>query len=630
MNEQSVSELKDSLKKKDKIIASLSKYIEKLTNQKASFLSDIQTNFELEHQLKYQHSKLTGAQQLASKYEKNLRAQQELMQATMNSLNEGVLITDLNGVITYCNPAACRTLKFNTTACPGTHINKLLMLKTDESLPIDALSTHKSSTNKNTHIGFREDKNGIQTAIDWSSAMITDKQKQSQGIVFTISDITDAYNLENQLKHQATHDNLTNLINRNEFDTRLNNCLSSTNNPAARHSLLYIDLDQFKVVNDTCGHQAGDQLLRQLATFLTPKVRSRDTLARLGGDEFGVLLESCPSNIARKVANNILHTIQDFRFIWEDKTFNIGASIGIAHFHSGNQIENNPLSIADMACYKAKEEGRNRIIEEEIGTPVHLTNPHQQMQWVSKINLALEENKFVLFQQKIARIKPSINKQLHYEILIRLQGENELISPGAFLPPAERYSLIHRIDHWVIKNTFAWLAEHPRVLEQTGQCSINLSGLSLSDKNLSIIVKQQLTEYGIDCKKICFEITESSAIQNLGLAISFMTNMKKLGCTFSLDDFGTGMSSFSYLKQLPVDHLKIDGHFIKDIHTDPIDLAMTRSINEIAHVMGMTTIAEFVENEDILQILKHLDVDYAQGYHIAKPAPLDELLNEIN
>jgi diguanylate cyclase (GGDEF)-like protein len=480
-------------------------------------------------------------------------------------------------------------------------------------------------------IGLFQKGNGEKIIVEWSSSFITNKRKKKQGIVFTIEDITDAHNLKNQLTHQATHDTLTGLINRHEFDRRLKNCLSSTHNRSASNGLIYIDLDQFKIVNDTCGHQVGDQLLRQLASIISTKVRGRDTLARLGGDEFAVLLENCPQSVTRKVAEELLKMIQDFRFSWDDKIFDIGASFGIAIFSSSHDQQHDPLGAADAACYKAKESGRNRIHEVDISdNKAEIDRSHAEMHWVTRINKALEANDFVLYQQKITPTNPGGNELLHYEILLRLLDDNgEIINPGAFLPPAERFGLIQKIDRWVIKNTLQWLSKNTQALAKTKLCSINLSGLSLSDEGLTNYVKQHLNEYNIDCQKICFEVTESSAIHNLGSAMEFMTNMHDLGCSFSLDDFGTGMSSFSYLKQLPVDHLKIDGSFIRDICTDPIDLAMTRSINEIGHVMGMSTIAEFVEDKDTFRLLKQIGVDYAQGYHIAKPAPIDELLKEI-
>jgi len=626
-----LSTLDEALQIKHETIAKPNTIGKPLPNKSTGPTSETETTLQLKQQLNDQLLALQQAKEAAVLSEQELSIERDFMRATMNSLNEGVIVTNLEGIIYYTNPAIHHLLQTELGENAKKSINNILVLKTDESLPVELIHIDEKTPKVEQQIAFIENDDDSKSTIEWSRAFITSKENKRLGLVFTMNDITTAYNLNNQLKHQASHDTLTGLSNRHEFDRRLLNCLADTQEANIRHSLIYIDLDQFKIVNDTCGHQAGDQLLRQLSSILSPLVRGRDTLARLGGDEFAILLEACPKSAALKVANDVLSTIQKFRFTYDNKTFNIGASMGIAHFSSGTQSENDPLSVADAACYKAKEEGRNCIMEMDISNIQQQPGiPQHQMQWVNRLNIALDTNQFILFQQKIAPTNPGSSEFLHFEVLLRIKDDDRLISPGAFLPPAERYGLIHRIDHWVIKNTFAWLSEHPEVLAKTKLCSINLSGLSLSDEELSTYVTRYLKQYAIDCKKICFEITESSAIQNLALAFEFIHNMHELGCSFSLDDFGTGMSSFSYLKQLPVNHLKIDGSFIRHIDSDPIDLAMTRSINEIGHVMGMSTIAEFVENEEIFQLLRQLGVDYAQGYHIAKPAPLDELLNHID
>jgi len=586
----------------------------------------------LEKKLKDQQLALQQAQEAAAQAKQTLSTERDFIQATMKSLHEGVIVTDLDGLIHYTNPAVHHLLRTKPKDSANKFINEILILKTDESLPIELTNIDKETYETQQQIAFIEQEDGSKSAIEWSRTFITNNEAKRLGVVFTFNDITTAYNLNNQLKHQASHDTLTGLLNRREFDRRLLNCLTGAQEANIRHSLIFIDLDQFKNVNDSCGHQAGDQLLRQLSSLMSPLVRGRDTLARVGGDEFAILLEACPKNAALNVANDLLSTIQKFRFTCDNKTFNIGASMGIAHFSSGPQSKQDPLNVADAACYKAKEEGRNCIVEMDISNVQHLPEiPQHHIQWVNKLKTALNNDQFHLFQQKIVPTNPSTDDLLHYEVLLRMKADDgHFISPGAFLPPAERYGLIQQIDQWVIKNTLAWLHDHPRVLSKTKLCSINLSGVSLSDENLSNYVTRYLKQYAIDCHKICFEITESSAIQNLELAFEFIHNMHELGCSFSLDDFGTGMSSFSYLKQLPVNHLKIDGSFIRHLDTDPIDLAMTKSINEIGHVMDMSTIAEFVESEEIFQRLKQLGVDYVQGYHIAKPAQLDELLNQLD
>ena len=603
---------------------------ENVAESKNASSSD-QTASPIERQLKDQQSSLLKALDALKQSKHELSTERDFMRATMNALNEGVIVTNMDGVIQYSNPALHHLLHSNPEDHSNKFIGDILSLKTDESLPIDLLHIEEKAPTVEQQIAFIEQADDNKFTVEWSRSYITNGNNKRLGLVFTINDITTAYNINNQLKHQATHDTLTGLLNRNEFDKRLSNCLTSTQDNI-RHSLIYIDLDKFKIVNDTCGHQAGDQLLRQLSSILSPMVRGRDALARLGGDEFAILLEACPKSAALKVANDVLSTIQKFRFTHDHKTFDVGASMGIAHFSSGNQSINDPLSVADSACYKAKENGRNCIVEMDISTIQHHPSiPPQQMQWINRLNTALETDQFILFQQRVIPTNPGKNDYLHFEVLLRIKDDDgRLISPGAFLPAAERYGLIHKIDHWVIKNTFAWLSNNPSVLAKTHLCSINLSGLSLSDEDLTEYVTRYIKLYNIDCNKICFEITESSAIQNLSLAFEFIHNMHELGCSFSLDDFGTGMSSFSYLKQLPVNHLKIDGSFIRHIDSDPIDLAMTRSINEIGHVMGMSTMAEFVESKEILQLLSQLGVDYAQGYHIAQPAPLEELLKTLN
>lgn len=559
-----------------------------------------------------------------------LTAEKERIRVTLESLNEAVITADNEGYIDYVNPSAETLLKKTAANIVGSRLSQVIHLVDEETrLPIPIPLSHDSSVDKLLDIEMnsqplllRED--GSEIAIDWSHADIALPGQQPIGKVITFRDITDAHNLKLQLTHQATHDPLTSLLNRAEFDRRLKNILEYRQDNHAPHSLLYVDLDQFKVVNDTCGHRAGDQLLKQLGALLKTKIRGRDTLARLGGDEFGVLLEYCPPEKTLMIAEEILKLIQEFRFYWTDKTFSVGASIGIVNFTSDNASQIDPLSAADAACYKAKDAGRNRLHVHQWAE--NAGQMHGEMGWVSRINAALEDNSFELFQQTIKPVNKYRKMGLHFEVLIRMRdAEGHLIPPGAFLPAAERYNLISKIDYWVIHNTFKWLSQNPETMAQVFACSINLSGLSLSSESLMPYVKNCFKVFKVPFEKICFEITETSAIQNLDRAQTFIRSMKKLGCTFALDDFGTGMSSFSYLKQLPVDKLKIDGSFVSDISDDPIDHAMVRSINDIGHVMGMETVAEFVETREILDLLTHLGVDYAQGYYIAKPQPMDAL-----
>ncbi len=434
---------------------------------------------------------------------------------------------------------------------------------------------------------------------------------------------------EQRLAWQSRHDGLTGLINRWEFEQCLEQVLSDAQTHNQQHSLCFLDLDQFKIVNDTCGHAAGDELLRQVTDLLQKQVRATDTLARLGGDEFGLLLNHCPLVQSMRIANALRQSLQEFRFIWQDKTFTIGVSIGLVVIDADTLNLSNVLSAADMACYAAKNAGRNRVHIYQADDQ-DLAISHGQMQWISRLTKALQFNSFCLYSQPIVPLALAQAKGKHYEILLRLQDEaGVLVPPMAFIPAAERYNLMHIIDRWVISTFFASLDQY---CQEAGQCcselccsdmyAINLSGASINDDSFVDFLEQQFTLYSVPPQVICFEITETVAITNLSKAGKLICKLKQLGCRFALDDFGSGMSSFAYLKNLPVDYLKIDGEFIKDIVDDPTDLALTKAINQVGHAMGIQTIAEFVENDTILEKIAALGVDYAQGYGIGKPQPL--------
>ncbi len=435
-----------------------------------------------------------------------------------------------------------------------------------------------------------------------------------------VVDITARKKSEEQLNFLARHDPLTGLVNRREFEIRLDRAVQSARRDHVTHTMLYMDLDQFKLVNDTCGHIAGDELLRQVTLQIQTHMRGGDTLARLGGDEFGVLLENCVGENATKVAHKLRSVIQEFRFSWENKIFTLGVSIGLVPIAYDTESVKFVMSLADAACYAAKDAGRNRV-HEYVPGDIDLALQQGEMQWASRITQALEEGGLILYKQIIAPISDG-NGGEHMEILVRLQNEDEIVSPGAFLPAAERYNLMPSVDRWVVKNVFMWLDDDAEQLKNLSMCSINLSGLSIGDDEFSVFLAKLFDQYEVPPEKICFEITETIAVTNLTKAIEFMNRFKALGCRFSLDDFGSGFSSYGYLKNLPVDFLKIDGCFVKDIVDDKIDYAMVESINRIGHVMGKKTIAEFVENAEILACLKTLGVDYAQGYEIARPVPV--------
>ena len=457
-------------------------------------------------------------------------------------------------------------------------------------------------------------------------------------------DITQAHVLAQKLSHQASHDALTGLVNRREFESRLKRVLDTTRSSATEHALCYLDLDQFKIINDTCGHLAGDELLRQITTELKRCIRKRDTLARLGGDEFGVLMEHCSLQQARRVAESLRAVVEDFRFRWEDKAFSLGVSVGLVPISIDSDSLSSVLRAADAACYAAKDEGRNRV---HVYRPddAQISRRFGEMQWIARLTRAMEQDRLALYWQRIVPVDANAPVQTplplmppdsspprpkepageRYELLLRLIDEDgRVVLPRAYLPAAERYNVAARLDRWVVRNAFEWLQKNPEFVARLGLCSINLSGQTLGDDEFPQYVIDRFRATNTPAAKICFEISESSATANLTGATRAVRTLKEWGCRFALDDFGSGLSSFAYLKSLDVDYLKIDGMFVKDIVDDPIDLAMVRSINDICHVMGKQTIAEFVENDAILRVLSEIGVDYAQGFGIDEPKPIGE------
>ena len=436
-------------------------------------------------------------------------------------------------------------------------------------------------------------------------------------------DVTEVRQFTDQISYQASHDLLTGLINRREFESQLKLAITNAQQDLNTYVLFFLDLDQFKVVNDTCGHVAGDELLRQISSLLQQFV-SVDSLARLGGDEFVMLIEDIEVQQAQDMAQDIIDLIESFRFYWQDYIFSVGVSIGLTHIdiNSANYI--GVLNEADSACYAAKDNSRNSFKTYQHNNETFLRRK-DDTNWANEISEALDQNRFVLFAQEIVPLKSTANSS--YEVLLRMVStRGELISPACFLPAAERYNLAIRIDRWVINNTLQWISENYQKISHIDHISINLSGKSLGNTALLTHIISQLKKLKIPPHKIYFEITETAAITNLSAAKVFIKSLRQFGCKFALDDFGSGLSSFGYLKNLTVDVLKIDGMFVKDILADQIDESMVRSINDIGHILGLETIAEFVENIEIANHLKSIGVDYAQGYAFSRPMPIDDIL----
>jgi diguanylate cyclase (GGDEF)-like protein/PAS domain S-box-containing protein len=567
---------------------------------------------------------LASDRQKRDEAEALLFAEKERAQVTLASIGDGVITTDVAGRIEFLNSVAENLTGWTTADAAGRPLDKVFRIineTTRETVPNPVELVLKNGVVvglANHTVLIRRD--GAELNIEDSAAPIRDGDGNIVGVVLVFHDVTKAHEMAKQMGWAATHDSLTGLFNRAEFERRLTKLLARTG-AGNQHALLYIDLDQFKVVNDTCGHAAGDQLLCQVASSMHDRLREADTLARLGGDEFGVLLENCPASKAREIAEDILGAVRDLRFVWDDKSFLIGASIGMVPVAGENLDGTRLLSAADTACYAAKDEGRNRV-QVFDSADAQTIRRSGEMSWVARINRAFDDQRFRLHWQAIEPLQTA-GEESHGEILLRMvDDEGAIVAPVSFLPAAERYNLMPRIDRWVVQQATEWLVDHPK---RTQCCSINLSGQTLGDEQLLEFILDQLKRTGLNPKRVCFEITETAAIANLTRAVRFIGALRDHGCRFLLDDFGSGLSSFGYLKNLPVDFLKIDGSFVRNIHRSPIDCAMVGAINDIGHVMGLRTVAEFVENEDIRDLLFRQGVDFGQGYCIAKPVPLDEV-----
>jgi diguanylate cyclase (GGDEF)-like protein/PAS domain S-box-containing protein len=560
-----------------------------------------------------------------------LYQEKERAQVTLGSIGDGVVTTDLKGDVEYMNQVAEQSTGWKLEDGRGKAITKVLKIVDEKTLeappdPVKLCLEKGKSTMLAGHLLLIHRYRNQRLSIEVNASPIRDSNSDITGVVLVFHDVTELRGLAKKMSYQATHDSLTGLINRREFEFRVKHALEHARNSDTRHALCYIDLDNFKVVNDTCGHIAGDELLKQLTIKLRLELREADTLARLGGDEFGVLLEGCSIENAHEPAENLRRIVENFRFVWDNKAFRVGASIGLVPITAESGTLTDVLSAADSACYLAKDQGRNRI---------HIYQPddeavverHGQMQWVQRLQDVLEQQRFRLFFQPIAKLHRTTGEKntIHGEVLIRMLDENnELVGPGAFLPSAERYTLMPAIDRWVIENTFRMLLlDRERLLKNVSTCCVNLSGQSLSDERFTEFLVNQIRSSEIPPSLLCFEITETAVIANLCNASNMISRLRDMGCRFALDDFGVGLSSFSYLKNLPVDYLKLDGCFVKNMVNDSIDKSMVKAINHIGHTMNIKTIAEFVEDDETLRAVREIGVDYAQGFVIAKPLPIE-------
>ena len=556
-----------------------------------------------------------------------VHAEKERAQVTLQSIGDAVITTDAGGVIDYLNPIAEQLTGWALDEARGRPRDQVLRIVEEggsegaESLIARCLREGRVilGNDQSTLVA----RNGREVAIQNSAAPIRDREGSLLGTVVVFRDVSRERRLRRALSYQATHDALTGLINRREFEHRLHAALDETRGESPIvHALVYVDLDQFKIVNDTCGHPAGDRLLKQVTSLLQTRVRTSDTLARLGGDEFGILLQDCQLEQAMKIAESLRQSIREFRYEWNGQQIQIGASIGIVGIDRASESVAAVMSAVDVACYAAKDGGRNRVhVYEADNVPAR----HKEMQWVSRLQRASDDGRLEIYFQPILPIGRNRDPQPHYELMLRMRDETgNLVQPIEFIPAAERYNMMPAIDRWVVRHVLGTVLGRGQVGEHA-TIAINLSGTTLSDEGFLEFLLGELTQTEIRPGSLCFEITETAAIASLTNVVYFMRELRDRGVRFALDDFGSGLSSFSYLKNLPVEFLKIDGQFVENVYRDPVDRSMVEAICQVARAMQIRTIAERVETPEVLSTLAEIGVDYAQGFLIARPAPIREL-----
>jgi diguanylate cyclase (GGDEF)-like protein/PAS domain S-box-containing protein len=560
--------------------------------------------------------------------EQAIYAEKDRAHVTLQSIGDAVITTDAGAHIDYLNPVAERLTGWPVEEARGRPIGEVLQLIDESTRKPVAYALDRVLTAGETSVlsdrNVLVNRRGEELAIQETSSPIRNREGVAIGAVIVFGDVTKERRLKRALSYQANHDALTGLINRREFDARLETAVTSAQRGEGEYVLLYVDLDQFKVVNDTCGHSAGDRLLRDITSLLQTRVRASDTIARLGGDEFGLLLERCSLEQAERVADSIRQAIHGYRFLWGANSLSVGASIGVVRIAKETTSAASVLSAADIACYTAKDGGRNRV---QVYERDHGTNRHREMQWVGRIARAVEDGRLELYAQRIVGIGPNTGDEPFYELMVRLRDEDgTLVPPNEFIPAAERYNVMVMVDRWVVNRAVELLESCARQGRRMPLVAVNLSGTSINDEDFLEFVMARVGNEQI-ARSLCFEITETAAVASLSKATFFMRELKARGCRFSLDDFGSGVSSFVYLKTLPVDFLKIDGHFAAAVAHDAVDRSMVDAIAKIGRAMQVATIAEKVESAEVLAVLKEIGVDYIQGFHLAEPCAIEEVFD---
>ncbi|MGB7566943.1 MAG: EAL domain-containing protein [Chitinivibrionales bacterium] len=563
--------------------------------------------------------------------EDSLFMEKERANVILSSINEAVVTTDHGEIITDINVSGLKITGFSKRGAEGRPFSQVFKLIDDIThKPVE--SPVAEAIRKGAKISLNNPATLICSAkrafpVEGVAFPLFDRKEEVSGSLFIFHDVTASHELSDRISYQQSHDQLTGLLSRSAFKQHLAQLLKDARRNNKAHALCYLDLDEFKIINDTCGHLAGDQLLKEVASALQRKVRQTDLIARLGGDEFAILLVNCSLAKANEIAGAMCAAVRGLHFSRKEKTFTVGASIGVVGINAASKGVESILSAADGSCYLAKEKGGNRA-HLHIDDDRELSRRSGEMHYVPRITNALERNMFRLYYQPIVPVL-SDEKKVWYEILLRmLDHDGKILAPMNFLPAAERYDMMPAIDRWVLKAFFSFFKSNLAGTADGGNftCDINVSGATLNDQSFLDFVKEHLSGFAVPPDILCFEITETAAIANFNEALKFIGELKELGCRFSLDDFGSGVSSFKYLKDLPVDFLKIDGSFIKNVNGNGLDNAIVTAVNEIGHLMGIKTVAEFVESEAIFKKLREIKIDFAQGYWIAKPRPLEESL----
>ncbi|WP_020211002.1 putative bifunctional diguanylate cyclase/phosphodiesterase [Gilvimarinus chinensis] len=554
-----------------------------------------------------------------------LQGTQQKFQAIFEQAAVGILHLNSHGKITRANPAIAEILQCDSRHLEGLHLQDLIH---PEDWDLHKIQQDKMLQGEIFRFTIEQRFINANKPPLWARLTFSCAPNRNESVVI-VEDISESRRLSRELSYQATHDALTGLYNRRAFERRLTESLKRARAESTQHTLCFIDLDQFKVVNDTSGHFAGDRLLQQIVDVFRRELRECDMLARLGGDEFAMILENCPLDVAGRIAEKLRLSLESFYFAWDGHSYKVSCSIGVVSISSNDKDTESIMRAADIACYLAKEKGRNRVYISRDDDQ-HQRQREGEMNWLARIRDAMSSDRMFLDAQKIIPIKTSDNS-ISYEVLVRLKDETgNVVPPSAFLPAAERFGVAGQIDRWVIDKTLSLLSAYPNHLQRLKKCHINLSGVSLDQPDIYDFIADCFHRYAVPPEKICFEVTETAAVNNLLDAIDLMEKLGELGCSFALDDFGTGLSSFSYLRRLPADTLKIDGVFVRDIVEDKTDLAMVRAINEVGQTLGKHTIAEFVETQESLAVLTAMGVDAAQGYGLHKPSNFIELLQETN